>query len=318
MASSSKKAALAAVAGNSAIAVTKFVAAGITGSSAMLAEAIHSVVDTGNGGLLLFGMKRSRRPADEHHPFGYGQELYFWTLIVSILIFALGGGMSIYEGIKHLQHPSELRNPTVNYIVLAFAMVFEGFSWWVAYRVFRAQVGKRSLWQVIRDAKDPVPFAVFFEDSAAMLGLIVAFLGIWLGHRYDNPYFDGGASVLIGLILAGVAWLLARESQGLLLGESAQPETVAGIRRICREHPSVLQVKEALTMHMGPEDVLVNLGVEFDHGLGADDVERAVDELERSIRDAYPNVKRIFIEVDSITGRPRAEKGPGRPAGGDG
>ncbi len=305
MASSSKKAVLAAVAGNLAIAVTKFVAAAVTGSSAMLAEAIHSVVDTGNGGLLLLGMRRSRRPADPNHPFGYGQELYFWTLVVSILIFALGGGMSIYEGIKHLQHPSEVKDLAVNYVVLAFAMVFEGLSWSVAFRTFREHRGRRTLWQQIRQAKDPVPFAVFFEDSAAMLGLLVAFIGITLGHVLHNPYFDGAASVVIGLILAGVAWLLARESRDLLLGESAQPEVVAGIRALCDGHPAVLEIKEALTMHMGPEDVLVNLGLEFDHALSADDVERAVDELESSIRGAYPEVKRIFIEVDSIAGRGR-------------
>jgi cation diffusion facilitator family transporter len=305
MASSSKTAVVAAIAGNLAIAVTKFIAAAMTGSSAMLTEGIHSVVDTGNGGLLLLGMHRSRRRADEQHPFGYGQELYFWTLVVAILIFALGGGMSIYEGIKHIQHPAEVKDPTVNYIVLGLAMVFEGSSWRVAFRVFRQRMGSRSLWQAIRAAKDPVPFAVLFEDSAALLGLVVAFLGIWLGHLLDNPSFDGAASVVIGVILAGVAWLLARESQGLLLGESAQPEVVEGIRALCREHPSVLQVKETLTMHMGPEDILLNLGLEFSHDLGADGVERVVDELERSIQGQYPHVKRIFIEVDSLVTRSR-------------
>ena len=300
MATESRTAVLAAIAGNLAIAVTKFAAAAMTGSSAMLSEGIHSVVDTGNGWLLLVGMHRSRKPADRCHPFGYGQELYFWTFIVAILVFALGGGMSLYEGIKHLQHPAPLKDPTVNFVVLAVAFVFEGASWTVAWRNFHAHQGKRSAWRAIREGKDPVPFAVLFEDSAALVGLVFAFLGVYLGHRFQNPAFDGAASVAIGLLLAATAWILARESRGLLLGESADPEVVAGIEEACRDNPAVVRVAEVLTMHMGPEDVLLNLGVEFRRDLTAADVERAVDEMERAIRDRYPQVRRIFIEADSV------------------
>src|SRR4051794_25529644 len=200
-AATSKAAVYAAIAGNLAIAVTKFIAAFVTGSSAMLSEGIHSVVDTGNGLLLLLGIRRSRKPPDPNHPFGHGKELYFWTLIVAILIFAVGGGMSLYEGLVHLRHPSELKDPTWNYLVLAVAAAVEGFAWSVAYRHLRKSGGRRNLWSAIRASKDPTTFTVLFEDSAALLGLLVAFLGVYLGHRLHNPYLDGAASVVIGVIL---------------------------------------------------------------------------------------------------------------------
>ncbi|HEX5732744.1 MAG TPA: cation diffusion facilitator family transporter [Blastocatellia bacterium] len=298
---SSKKAVYAAIAGNLAIAITKFVAAFITGSSAMLSEGIHSVVDTGNGALLLFGIRMSRRPADPSHPFGYGKELYFWTLIVAILIFAVGGGMSLYEGISHLQHPGTLRDPFWNYMVLGFALVFEGFAWAVAFKEFRKTQGKMSLLKAVRASKDPTTFTVLFEDSAAMLGLLVAFLGIFLGHRLNNPYLDGVAAIIIGVILAVVAVLLAYESKGLLVGEGASRETIESICVLAQNDPAVERVMPPLTMHFGPQEVLLNLDIKFRPRLSAEEIEAAVDRMEAEIRKRHPEIKRIFIEAESIT-----------------
>ncbi|MGI9175019.1 MAG: cation diffusion facilitator family transporter, partial [Rhodothermales bacterium] len=215
---SSKKAIYAAIVGNFAIAITKFIAAGISGSSAMLTEGIHSLVDTGNGGLLLFGLHRSRRPADEQHPFGYGKEVYFWTLMVAVLIFGLGGGISIYEGIQHMLHPEPIGDPTLSYIVLALAIVFEGIVWFIAWREFNRLRGDVSSWRFIRATKDPTLFAVLFEDTAALLGLVVALVGIFLSRQLEMPILDGAASVVIGVILCVTATLLLKESKGLLVG----------------------------------------------------------------------------------------------------
>jgi cation diffusion facilitator family transporter len=300
-AATSKTAVYAAIAGNLAVAVTKFIAAFLTGSSAMLSEGIHSVVDTGNGLLLLWGIRRSRRPPDPSHPFGHGKELYFWTLIVAILIFAVGGGMSVYEGIVHLRHPSELKDPTWNYVVLALAAVFEGFAWTVAYKQLRETRGRRNLWAAVRASKDPTTFTVLVEDSAAMLGLLVAFLGVYLGQRLHNPYLDGAASIVIGVILGAVAVVLARESKGLLVGESADPEVLASIRALAEADPAVERVGPPLTMHLGPHEVLLNLDIQFRKGLSAAEVEAAVDRLEKAIRAKHPEVKRIFIEAESLT-----------------
>jgi cation diffusion facilitator family transporter len=312
MAGSSRKAIFAAIAGNFAIAVTKFVAAGMTGSSAMLAEGVHSLVDTGNGGLLLLGIRRSSRPPDQQHPFGYGQELYFWTLIVAMTIFALGGGVSIYEGIHHLQHPSLPQNPGVNYIVLALALVFEGGAWFIALREFGHTKGRRGVWQTIRGTKDPTIFAVLFEDTAALLGLLVAFLGIFLGQVTGNPHFDGAASVVIGVILCSIAFLLARETKGLLMGESADPQVVRSIYRLAAARSEVERTGVPLTMHLGPTDVLVNLDVQFRPGLSAEEIERTVEELEGAIRAEHPDVGRIFIEAKTLRAKRRPARDPDR------
>ncbi len=303
---SSHKAVYAAIAGNLAIALTKFVASHFSGSSAMLSEGIHSVVDTGNGLLILYGVYKSRKPADPSHPFGYGKELYFWTLIVAILIFALGGGMSFYEGIMHLIHPSRLENPFWNYIVLAFAAFFEGFALVVAYREFRSTHSKGTIWRAIHVSKDPTNFTVLFEDSAALLGLVVAFFGIFLGQLLGNPYLDGVASVIIGLILGVVAILLAYESKGLLVGEGADERTVKSICEVAEADPAVERVKRPLTMYFGPHDLLVNLDIKFHNELSAGEVESAVDRLERSIRQKHPDVRHIFIEAESIAAPRRA------------
>jgi cation diffusion facilitator family transporter len=297
----SQSAVYAAIGGNLAIAVTKFIAASATGSSAMLAEGIHSLVDTGNGLLLLLGIRRSRKPPDPNHPFGHGKELYFWTLIVALLIFAVGGGMSVYEGIVHIRHPSEPKDPTWNYLVLAVAAALEGFAWSVAYRELRKSRGPRNLWSAIRASKDPTTFTVLVEDSAAMLGLLVAFLGVYLGHRFHDPYLDGAASVVIGVILGVVAVVLAHESKGLLVGESADPEVVQSIRALAEADPAVERIGPPLTMHLGPHEVLLNLDIQFRKGLSATEVEAAVDRLEKAIRARHPEVKRIFIEAESLT-----------------
>lgn len=299
MASSSKTAVYASLAANLAIAVTKFIAAYFTGSSAMVSEGIHSIVDSGNAILILLGIKWSQKPADEEHPFGYGKELYFWTLIVAILIFAIGGGMSIYEGMIHLQHPSASTDPTVNYIVLVIAAIFEGAAWFLAYRKINMGRGKKSLWQTVKDSKDPATFAVLFEDTAAILGLIIAFIGVFLSHTFDEPRFDGAASVLIGVVLAVVSVMLAYESKGLLVGEGADPRLVKKIHALVNEDKEVKDCAKPLTMHLGPEEVFLALDVKFSPTLTVAELSKAIVRLETTIRNAHPQVKRIFVEAKS-------------------
>lgn len=297
---SSKKIIFAAMGANLAITITKFIAAAITGSSAMISEGIHSVVDTTDQLLLLLGLRMSKKPADDSHPFGYGQELYFWTLIVAILIFSIGGGMSIYEGITHLTNPTPLEDPMWNYIVLGVAVLFEGSSWTVALKEFLPTKGDQSFWQAIRNSKDPTVFTVLFEDSAAILGLIVAFLGVLLGHLFNNVYFDGCASIIIGIILTIVAVLLARESKGLLVGESANPQTVANIRSLSKTEANVEEVIRVLTMQLAPQEVLLNLEIQFSKNLTGEDIASTVDRLETKIRQKHPEIKYIFIEAKSL------------------
>ncbi len=300
MAAESKTVVYAAIAGNLAIAVAKFVAAGLTGSSAMLSEGIHSLVDTGNGGLLLLGIRRSQRPADATHPFGHGKELYFWTLVVAFLIFGVGGGVSAYEGIRHLLHPRPLEDPTWSYVVLGIAGLFEGIVLAIAVRAFRAAKGSTSTWREIRTTKDPTTFVVLFEDAAALLGLVVAFLGIYLGHRLGEPRFDGAASLVIGVLLMTVAGFLARESKGLLIGEGASPGMLKSIRALAEADPAVRRAINPLTMYFGPHTVLLAIEVRFAEGLSATEVAAAVDRLDRRVREAHPEIKHVFIEVRSV------------------
>ena len=304
MAGESKKAVVAAIIGNVAIAVIKFVAGAMTGSSAMISEGIHSVVDTGNGGLLFYGLKRGARPADENHPFGHGMEIYFWSLIVAVSIFGIGGGMSIYEGITHIRHPVTLENPTINYVVLALAVVFESLSFSVAWRAFRGTRGTRRTLSAIHHGKDPSLFTVLFEDTAALLGLAVAFIGVFLSHQLDMPVLDGAASVAIGVILIVAALWLAYESRSLLVGEAADPEMVAAIREIVLADPAVTGLGVVLTMHLGPDEVLLNIEVLFTPGLPAEEIHAAVHRIEERINDPYPEVSRIFIEVEALRGGP--------------
>jgi cation diffusion facilitator family transporter len=301
----SKVAVVAAVVGNLLVAVSKFVAAALTGSSAMIAEGIHSLVDTGNGGLVLLGMRRADRPADRAHPFGHGKELYFWTLIVAISIFGIGSGMSIYEGVLHLLHPTTVENPWPNYLVLAIALVIEGSSFWIAMREFNTARGDRPAIEFIRASKDPSLFTIVFEDSAAMAGLLVAFLGVLLGQLTGSPYFDGGASVLIGLILAGVAWLLARETKGLLIGEAAEPAVLAAMRDLVTADAAVAGVGDIRTMYVGPKELLVNLDVEFRTGVDAPGMHASIARIESALKAAYPEVGNVYIEAASLQQGPR-------------
>lgn len=295
----SRKVIFAALAGNGLIAITKFIAAGITGSSAMFSEAIHSVVDTGNQGLLLYGMKRAGKPADAGHPFGYSMELYFWTFVVAILIFSVGAGVSIYEGVSKLQHPHTLRNPLVNYIVLGIAILFEAGAWWVAFHEFRKTKGTMGYFKAVRRSKDPTVFTVLFEDSAAMLGLCAALIGIGLAQVTGNPIFDAIASIVIGIILACTAAVLAYESKGLLIGEAARPHVIGDIRRIVNDNKGIVSINELLTMHFGPRDILLCVSVDFVDSLSASAVETAISDMEADIKSAHPEITRVFIEAQS-------------------
>lgn len=300
MAGSSKKAIFAALAGNAAISVTKFVAAGITNSSSMFSEGVHSLVDCGNQILLLFGMKRASRPADERFPFGYGKEVYFWSFVVAIMIFGVGAGVSIYEGLHRIHDPHPIESPLINFVVLGLAIVFEGGVWWVALKEFNKARGDRSLVSAVRSGKDPLLFVVLFEDSAALLGLAVAFLCQLLAVTTGILVFDGIGALIIGLILAATAWWLAIETKGLLIGERADETVISGIRAELESHPAVLRVHEVLTMHMGPEFVLANISAEFADSQAVDDVERAIAEIDARIRSRFPKVKRVFVEAEAL------------------
>ena len=305
----SKRVIYAALVGNLLIAVTKFGAAVVTGSSAMLSEAVHSIVDTGNQGLLLYGLRRAQRPPDEAHPYGYGMELYFWTFVVAILIFGLGAGVSVYEGVQKLLHPHPVTNPAVSYIVLAVAMVFEAVAWTIAFREFRKQKGRGGYIDAIRDSKDPAVFTVLFEDSAAMAGLIFAFAGVRAAELLEMPALDGIAAICIGAILAIVAALLAYEAKGLLIGEAATPAVLRGIRKIIDEEAGILHLNEILTMHLGPQDVLLNLSLDFSDKLSSREVEESISRMEISVKKAYPEVTRVFIEAQGA----RASRNAGAP-----
>jgi cation diffusion facilitator family transporter len=296
--SSSTRVIIAALIGNSLIAVTKFIAAAISGSSAMLSEGIHSLVDTGNQILLLYGLKAARKPADERFPFGHGKEIYFWSFVVAILIFAVGAGVSLYEGVLRVMNPEPLEHVYINYIVLLLAMVFEGGAWFFAFKEFRAVKGKHGYIEAVQHGKDPSMFVVLFEDSAAMLGLIVAFLATLVSHTTGLVIFDGIASIVIGIILGGTAVWLAYETKGLLIGESANPQVVAGIQAIAADSPHIDHLNEVLTMHMGPNFILVTISIDFQDDIDADAVERTIADIDRRIKQVYPQVKRIFIEAE--------------------
>lgn len=298
MASSNKKVIYAALIGNGLIAITKFIASVITGSSAMLSEGIHSSVDTGNQLLLLLGLKKSKKPADKHYPFGHGKEVYFWSFVVAIMIFAVGAGISIYEGIHSLMDPHPVENPMVNYIVLGLAMIFEAFAWYFAWREFNRARGERGYYEAVRKEKNPTTFVVLFEDTAAMLGLIVAFVGIAIGQWTGLHIFDGIASIVIGIILGVTAAWLAYETKGLLIGESADPEIVAGISQIASKHSAITGVNEVLTMHMGPNFILLNLSVDFKDSLQISNIEDDISVLTKQIKDEFPLVKRVFVEAE--------------------
>lgn len=305
-ASSSKTVIFAALAGNTAIAVTKFAAALFTGSSAMMSEAIHSTVDTGNQILLLIGLKRAARPPSETHPFGHGLQLYFYTFVVAILIFGLGAVISISHGLDRIRAPEAIANPWVNYLVLGLAILFEGGSWWVALRAFNRERAGRPLLRAVQDSKDPTIFTVLFEDTAALTGLVIALVGVVASQAFDLPILDGVASVAIGGVLAVTAAFLAFETQSLLTGEAADPATRQGIAALAEAEPGVVGLNDLRTMHFGPAEILVALSLDFQDDLSAADVENTAARLERRIRAAYPQAGRIYIEAQSLAGHAAA------------
>lgn len=296
MASQSRKVIYAALAGNLGIAIAKFAAAAWTGSSAMLSEGVHSLIDTGNQGLLLYGLKRSQHPADRAHPLGYGRELYFWAFIVALLIFSLGAGVSIYEGITHILAPQEIENPTISYVVLAISVLFEGTSWFIALKEFRKDKRPGSYVNAVLESKDPTTFTVLFEDSAALIGLVIAFAGIFCAQLFDVPELDGVASIGIGLVLAFVAIVLARESKGLLIGEAASPELQRAILGIADRDIAVDHANGVLTVHLAPREVVANLSVEFVDALRASEIEVAVERIEAEIKRHHPEVTSLFVK----------------------
>jgi cation diffusion facilitator family transporter len=298
MAGSSKKAIYAALVGNSLIAVTKFAAAVHTGSAAMMSEGIHSLVDTGNQVLLLWGIKQSAKPASAEFPFGHGKEIYFWSFVVAMLIFALGGTVSIYKGWQHLAHPTTISNLAVNYAVLGMALVFEGAALWVAFKEFNRSRGDQGIFDAITKGKDPTLFVVVFEDSAALLGLLIAMAGIALYQLTGNSVFDALASICIGVVLILTAIALAVESKSLLIGESAEPKIVAAIRGVLTGSERILGVNEVATLHMGPEFIVTTISVDFIDALSAEQLENSVTELTRHIKSIDPRIKRVFIEAE--------------------
>ncbi|MBO0931447.1 cation diffusion facilitator family transporter [Fibrella aquatilis] len=281
---------------NLGIAATKFVAAAMTGSSAMISEGIHSLVDSGNEMLLLLGIYRSQKPADEKRPFGYGRELFFWSYIVALLIFAVGGGVSFYEGVTHLQHPEQIENPIWNYVVLSVALVLDGYSLYTALTAFNQQRGNRPFWQSVIDSKDPATFTVLFEDAADVLGLLIALAGVVLGQVFNNPYFDGIASILIGLLLVGISVVLARESKSLLMGEGVDDDTKAQLIALTTADPAVVSVLNMHTIYMSPNEVVVMQRVAFDPALTADLVSYAIHRISNTLRTELPDIKQIFVE----------------------
>jgi len=300
VASESRTAIYVGIAATLLIALTKFAAAAFSGSSAMVAEGVHSLVDSADGLLLLLGQHRASRPADETHPLGHGKELYFWSLIVAVLFFALGGGMSFYEGVQHIMRPEPITDPTWNYVVLGASALFTMGSFAAAFRPFRRRAKGQGYWNAFRRSKDPTLFTLVLEDLADMVGLLLAFLGIYLGHRLANPYLDGAASLGIGLVMATVAALLARESKGLLIGEAAREPQLAVIRSAAESDADVLAVRRPVTMYFGPDTMLVAMDVEFRPDLTTADIAGAVDRLEASIQRAIPEVKHLYIEAESI------------------
>ncbi|MHC2104685.1 MULTISPECIES: cation diffusion facilitator family transporter [unclassified Methylobacterium] len=307
MAHESTGAIYAAAGANLAIAAAKFVGGALTGSTAMLAEGVHSVVDTANQVLLLVGMKRAKRPADARHPFGYGREIYFYAFVVALMIFLGGGVFAVYEGVERIRHPSPdadahlfgytLPGIWVNVAILGFAIVAEGISWFVAMRQFWAEKGKHSAMRAIRRSKDPTLFTILAEDTAALIGLLIALAGVVLAHWLDRPSLDGWASVGIGLVLVGMAVFLMIETHGLLIGEAADPAVVAAISDLVRAEPGVLHLNEVLTQHLGPTDILVNVSIDMADDLSAGEVEGLVTRLDKALKQRNPQVTRVFIEI---------------------
>jgi cation diffusion facilitator family transporter len=291
----SKTAIVAALIGNLLISITKGIAAGLSGSSAMLSEAVHSLVDTGNEVLLLYGLKRAAKPPDKVHPYGYGRELYFWSFVVALLIFAVGAGVSAYEGVVHIRHPEPITDVWINFVVLGLAAIFEGVSWWFGWKAFSRVRRSRPIWDAFVASKDPTTFMVLFEDSAALVGIVIAAIATYFSWSLKLPWIDGAGSILIGAVLAVVAVLLARESKELLIGERASPELSAAVRQTASEDPCVHQVIDITTSQMGPDQVIATIAVEIDEDLRVPEVEQLIHRIEDAIRARFPQLFRIFI-----------------------
>ena len=288
-----------AFAANLGIAVSKFVAAFFTGSSAMLTEGIHSLVDSTNQLFLMWGRHAARRKPDVLHPFGYGRELYFWSFVVAVMVFALGAGVSVYEGILHVQHPEPAVSPSVAYVVLAVAFVLEGGSTVSAFTEFREAKGSFGWFEAVRRSKDPPGFIVLLENGAAMFGIVVAALGLGLSQLTGNPRFDGAASIMIGLILGVTAFVLARESKQLLIGEAADPDMVAGLKALAEARAGVDGVGDVLTVHSSPDQVTAMMSVDFDDNITAGEVEALVASIEQQAKAEWPLLKRLFVRPQS-------------------
>ncbi len=302
MAADTRKVVYAALVGNVLVAVTKIIAAVLTGSSAMVSEAVHSVVDTGNEVLLLYGGRQSKRSPDQDHPFGYGRELYFWSFIVALLIFAVGAGVSAYEGVQHLLHPEPIDRPVINFVVLGLSLVFEGASWWIALRSVKASKGQRTYWQAITCSKDPPQFMVLVEDSAAIIGILIAVLGTAASVVLHDPRYDGVASLLIAAVLAVVAIVLARESKNLLIGERADPAIQQAVVDTVKHMPGIVGINGIMTSQMSPTEVIAALSVEFDDRLTIVEVETIVADLEQAVCASRPEVMALFIKPQTPKG----------------
>ena len=308
-AAESNRTLIIALGANVGIAVAKFVAAAITGSSAMLTEGVHSLVDSANQLLLMWGRRAARRPADHRHPFGHGRELYFWSFVVAVLVFALGAGVSVYEGVIHILEPEPAVSPLVAYGVLLISFLLEGGSTVAAFREFRAAKGALGWFEAVRESKDPPTFIVLLENGAAMAGIGAAAIGLALSQLTGNPFFDGAASIVIGLILGATAWLLAVESKALLIGEAADPALVEGIRAAAGAQPGIVGVGEVRTVHSAPDQITVAMSADFDDGISAGDVERIVAAIEREVAVRWPAVKRLYIRPQQGARPPAPEAG---------
>ena len=308
MASGSPRTILISLGANVGIAVAKFAAAAVTGSSAMLTEGVHSLVDSTNQLLLLHGRKQSQRPADALHPFGYGRELYFWSFVVAIMVFTLGAGVSIYEGVNHILHPEPATAPVIAFIVLAVSGALEGWSTIEAKKDFDKARGNRSIWQEIRHSKDAPTLVLLLENTGAMVGLALAGAGLALSLITGNPFWDGFASVLIGLVLGALAVLLLKEAKSLLIGEAADTEVVDAIRRCAQDHADVMKVGEVLTLHSSPEMVTVIISADFNDSISARQVEAAVAQIEAQIGRDFPIAARVFVRPSDPADRHQARQ----------
>lgn len=299
----------AALAGNLAIAAVKFVAAFVTGSAAMLSEGIHSLVDTGNEGLLLLGAKKAQPPPDPEHPYGHGREIYFWSFIVALAIFAVGGGFSVYGGIRHLIDPAPLENPFWNYVVLGSSFIFESVSWFFGWRVFQKTKGELGVLKAIHRSKDPATFIVIFEDTGALLGLLIAFCGVFLGQLLRNPYLDGIASIAIGLMLVLMSFFLAYETKGLLIGEGFERDTLRRLREMIGQDVGIAHISKLLTLFFGPDDVMLTVEVKFRDELTSKQIRASVARIKERLKSDYPEIKRIYFAAESVTENAMAEEG---------